>query len=168
MNRPPRKKTENILTRPLMARVFSSALIILIGTTYVFLTELEDGLISERDTTMTFTTFIFYDLFNALSCRHNTLPIYKLNFFSNSSFLLAIFFSLIGQMLVIFTSPFQNIFRTVTIGFNDILYIIILTSSILFVDIIRKNYFPKWFVENSTTIANTASKKKEYSTELIV
>lgn len=166
MNRPPRKKTENILTSPLIARVLTSALIILIGTTYVFLTELEDGLISERDTTMTFTTFIFYDLFNALSCRHNTLPIYKLNFFSNPTFLVAILFSLLGQMLVIYTTLFQQIFRTVTIGFTDLLYILILTSSILFVDIIRKNYFPKWFVENSNNSALV--KKTEYSKELIV
>lgn len=165
MNRPPRMKSENILTRPLIARVLTSSLILLIGTTYVFLTELEDGQISERDTTMTFTTFIFFDLFNALSCRHNSLPIYKINFFSNPSFLFAILFSLIGQMLVIYVSPFQRIFRTVTISFNDLLYIFMLTSSILFVDIIRKNYFKKWFVEN---FQNIPAKKKEYSAELIV
>ena len=167
MNRPPRKKTENILTRPLIARVLTSALVILIGTTYVFLTELEDGLISERDTTMTFTTFIFFDLFNALSCRHNSLPIYKISFFSNPSFLVALSLSLIGQMLVIYTPVFQRVFRTVPIGFNDLLYIFLLTSSMLFVDIIRKNYFQKWFVENYPA-SNVVPKNKEYSKELIV
>ena len=37
------------------------------GTLFVFREEGEDGKITRRDTTMTFTTFVFFDMFNALS-----------------------------------------------------------------------------------------------------
>ena len=31
--------------------------------------QMEDKMITPRDTTMTFTCFVFFDMFNALSCR---------------------------------------------------------------------------------------------------
>lgn len=150
MNRPPRKKSDSIITPPLLARVLSSALVILIGTTYVFISELEDGAPSERDTTMTFTTFVLFDLFNALSCRHNTRPSYELKWNSNTAFLAAISFSLLGQYLVIYFPPLQHVFRTVSISINDVLYITCLASTIFVFDSIRKLCFPLWFVETET------------------
>jgi P-type Ca2+ transporter type 2C len=150
MSRPPRKKSENIISRPLLARVLTSALVILIGTSYVFITELQDGAPSERDTTMTFTTFVFFDLFNALSCRHNSRPCYELKWNSNPAFLLALAFSLFGQYLVIYFPPFQQVFRTVPLELRDLLYIAGLTSSIVVVDTVRKVCFPRWFVETTT------------------
>ena len=30
---------------------------------------MKDGLVTSRDTTMTFTCFVFFDMFNALACR---------------------------------------------------------------------------------------------------
>jgi Ca2+-transporting ATPase len=30
---------------------------------------MEDGVVSSRDRTMTFTTFVMFDMFNALACR---------------------------------------------------------------------------------------------------
>jgi len=30
---------------------------------------MRDGKVTPRDTTMTFTCFVFFDMFNALSCR---------------------------------------------------------------------------------------------------
>jgi Ca2+-transporting ATPase len=58
MQRPPRKRDENIITQPLIARVLTSGALILCGTLYVFINEMEDGEISARDLTMTFTTFV--------------------------------------------------------------------------------------------------------------
>jgi P-type Ca2+ transporter type 2C len=147
MHRPPRKKSDNIITQQLLARVLTSALVILIGTTYVFITELEDGSPSERDTTMTFTTFVLFDLFNALSCRHNTRPAYELKWNSNPAFLVAILFSLFGQYLVIYFPPLQRIFRTVSIELHDILYVLCLASTIFVFDTLRKLCFPRWFTE---------------------
>lgn len=119
----------------------------ILGTMYIFLHEMEDGEISSRDLTMTFTTFVMFDMFNALVCRHNSRPIYELSWSSNKFFLLALLFSLTGQFLVIYLTPLQHIFRTVSLSINDLIFVIFMTSSMLLLDIIRKKYFSTIFTE---------------------
>ena len=147
MMRPPRKKTDDIITRPLLNRVVTSGIVILLGTLYVFITEMEDGEISRRDTTMTFTTFVAFDLFNALCCRHNSRAVYELSWNSNTAFLFAAGFSITGQLLVIYFPPFQNVFQTVSLSLWDLVYIITIASSIIVVDTIRKKFFGNYFAE---------------------
>ena len=118
-----------------------------IGTIYVFLVEMEDGKVSSRDRTMTFTTFVMFDMFNALACRHNSRPIFELNWNSNKAFLLAMAFSLIGQLVVLYFPPLQKVFRTVGLSFTDLIFVIILSSSMLVLDTIRKKYFSTIFTE---------------------
>lgn len=65
MLRPPRKRTDDIITKPLLSRVITSGILILVGTMYVFIHELGDGgEVTARDLTMTFTTFVMFDMFN--------------------------------------------------------------------------------------------------------
>ena len=64
---------------------------------------MEDGKITPRDTTMTFTCFVFFDMFNALSCR------------SHVSFVLIFFFSLSSLMFKAcdtFESPSHDFYGT--------------------------------------------------------
>jgi Ca2+-transporting ATPase len=147
MMRPPRKKTEDIISRQLLNRVFSSGMLVLIGTLYVFITEMEDGEISRRDTTMTFTTFVAFDMFNALCCRHNSRSVFELAWNSNISFLVACGLSILGQFLVIYFPPLQRVFQTVPLSAMDLLYILGITSSMVVMDTIRKKYFASTFAE---------------------
>ena len=108
MRRPPRRATDPILNRALGIRVLTNAALITVGTLYVFWKEMgHDGIVSKRDTTMTFTTFVSFDMWNALACRHAEKPILFLSPFSNIPFLLAIGGSLVGQLLVIYFPPLQ-------------------------------------------------------------
>ena len=66
LKKPPRKLEEQILTRNLMSNILLSAFVIICGTLWVFKMTLEDGQMTPRDTTMTFTCFVFFDMFNAL------------------------------------------------------------------------------------------------------
>lgn len=148
MLRPPRKKDEDILTRPLLYRVFTSAIWIMIGTMYVFVHEMSDGdKVDARDRTMTFTAFVLFDLFNALTCRHNHRPLYELKWNSNPAFLVAGSLSVIGQLLVIYFPPLQKVFRTVGLSLEDMLFLFFMTSSIVVVDMVRKLVFPSIFTE---------------------
>lgn len=86
---------------------------------------------------MTFTCFVFFDMFNALSCRSQvrsrvynldeetqvsrdsmvlrlfqTKSIFTIGLWSNKMFLVAVTLSVIGQMLVIYFPPLQRIFQT--------------------------------------------------------
>ena len=42
---------------------------ILAGTLYVLTRELDDSILTNRERTMTFTCFVFFDMMNALACR---------------------------------------------------------------------------------------------------
>jgi Ca2+-transporting ATPase len=103
--------------------------------------------ISARDLTMTFTTFIMFDMFNALACRHNSKSIFDIGFLSNKAFLAAMTFSLGGQVCLIYFPLFQSIFKTVALSFQDILFITTICSTMLIVDTIRKKYFSNIFTE---------------------
>jgi len=52
MRRPPRRKGDNIISRRLMGRVLFSALMIVLGTLYIYALEMSDGTMSKRDQTM--------------------------------------------------------------------------------------------------------------------
>ncbi|GAA6074872.1 calcium-transporting ATPase type 2C member 1, partial [Tachysurus ichikawai] len=69
IRKPPRNVRDSILTRNLIVKVLVSSFIIVCGTLFVFWRELQDNEITPRDTTMTFTCFVFFDMFNALSSR---------------------------------------------------------------------------------------------------
>jgi P-type Ca2+ transporter type 2C len=96
---------------------------------------------------MTFTTFVMFDMFNALACRHNNRPVFELSWNSNKAFLLAMAFSLLGQTAVLYFPPLQKVFRTVSLSFTDLIFVIFLTSSMLVLDTVRKEYFPSIFTE---------------------
>lgn len=160
MQRPPRRRSEDIITRPLMYRVLTSGLLILAGGMYIFIHEMEDGEISPRDLTMTFTTFVMFDMFNALVCRHNSRPVYELSWSSNKAFLLALSFSLLGQFLVVYFPPLQKVFRTVALSFEDIAFVVFLASTMLVLDTLRKKYFPALFTEQLATQAAEKEKAK--------
>lgn len=147
MKRPPRRRSEDIITKPLIMRVLTSGLLILLGTSYVFFHEMEDGGISKRDLTMTFTAFVMFDMFNSFVCRHNSRPFYELPWTTNRAYLLAASFSLLGQVMVVYFPPLQRVFRTVPLTAEDLFFIVVLTSSILLLDTIRKKYFKHIFTE---------------------
>ncbi|POI29133.1 hypothetical protein CIB84_007117, partial [Bambusicola thoracicus] len=69
IQKPPRNLKDSILTKNLIVKILVSSIIIVCGTLFVFWRELRDNVITPRDTTMTFTCFVFFDMFNALSSR---------------------------------------------------------------------------------------------------
>ncbi len=83
---------------------------------------------------MTFTTFVFFDLFNALSCRSETQSVFTLGLFSNKPFLVAVGLSILGQMLAIYFPPFQSIFQTEALSGMDLLMITGISSTVWIFD----------------------------------
>ncbi|RUS32615.1 hypothetical protein BC938DRAFT_474906, partial [Jimgerdemannia flammicorona] len=52
MRKPPRPKNKPILTRVLIMRVLSAAAIVVVGTMFIYVSEMQDGVVTARDTTM--------------------------------------------------------------------------------------------------------------------
>jgi Ca2+-transporting ATPase len=140
MTRPPRPRGAPVLTLPLLRRVATSAAIIMTGTLTVYLHELSDGKVTKRDTTMTFTAFVLFDMFNALSCRSEGKSILRgeIELFGNRMFNWAVSLSLMGQLLVIYFPWLQDVFQTEGLGFLDLVKLVALASTVFWVDEGRK------------------------------
>ena len=151
----PRKSSDPIVTKALLLRAVSSALLIVFLTLKVFSNELDDGKMTRRDTTMTFMTFVNCDLFNAYACKSSDRCFYELNLFDNPAFLWAIGGSIVGQLAVVYFPPLQEVFQTEALSIRDMSFIIILSSSVLMLDTLRKTYFSSLF--NDMSAGNTSN-----------
>ncbi|KFA70519.1 hypothetical protein S40285_00614 [Stachybotrys chlorohalonatus IBT 40285] len=141
MNRPPRKRNDPVLTQALIMRVLTSAAIIMVGTMMVYRHEmLSDGQVTRRDTTMTFTCFVLFDMFNALGCRSESKSILRgeIGLFSNGLFNWAVSLSLVCQLLVIYLPWLQEVFQTEAIGLGDLVRLVFLCSTVFWADEFRK------------------------------
>lgn len=159
MTLPPRSRNARVLTKPLIRRVLTSASLIMLGTLAIYIHEMgdEDPLsilpgtttagkvassktVTRRDTTMTFTTFVLFDMFNALSCRSESKSILfgELRMFSNKMFNYAVAGSLLGQACVIYLPFLQKVFQTEALGLWDLARLVAIASSVFWVDEGRK------------------------------
>ena len=143
MTRPPRSKRARVLTRALIQRVLQSASVIMLGTLLTYIYEMNtDNQVTARDTTMTFTCFVLFDMFNALTCRSEGKSVLQgeLGLLSNRMFNYAVGGSLFGQAMVIYFPLLQRVFQTEALGLFDIVRLLVVASSVFWVDEGRKFY----------------------------
>ncbi len=137
---PPRARGASVLTAKLLKRVAIAAAMICAGTMLIYTHEMLDGVVTRRDTTMTFTTFVFFDMFNALACRSDTKSILRgeIGLFSNTLFNWSVAGSLFGQLLVIYLPWLQEVFQTEALGLYDLVALSGVASTVFWVDEARK------------------------------
>ncbi|KAL2421648.1 Calcium-transporting ATPase pmrA [Exophiala dermatitidis] len=157
MTQPPRPRNANVLTKRLIRRVLTSAFIIMMGTLTVYIHEMavvddpsagvtDDGaplrtrMVTKRDTTMTFTTFVLFDMFNALTCRSEAKSVLfgEIKLFGNKMFNYAVAGSLAGQLCVIYLPFLQRVFQTEALGLGDLLALVCIASTVFWADEFRK------------------------------
>ena len=166
MTQPPRPRNANVLTRRLIRRVLTSAFIIMMGTLFIYIREMVDEddpnvdptlinttplrirTVTKRDTTMTFTTFVLFDMFNALTCRAESKSVLfgEIKLFGNKMFNYAVAGSLAGQLCVIYLPFLQRVFQTEALGLWDLFSLMCITSTVFWVDEARK-----WVERRSST-----------------
>ncbi|XP_026346518.1 calcium-transporting ATPase type 2C member 2 [Ursus arctos] len=131
LQQPPRNVKDTILGRALILKILLSAAVIISGTLFIFWKEIPaDKASTPRTTTMTFTCFVFFDLFNALTCRSQTKLIFEIGFLRNPMFLYSVLGSILGQLAVIYVPPLQKVFQTENLGALDLLLLTGLASSV--------------------------------------
>ncbi|XP_045617379.2 calcium-transporting ATPase type 2C member 1 isoform X1 [Procambarus clarkii] len=135
---PPRDTTKDLITKKLIRNCVISASVIICGTLWVFRSEMSDGVVTARDTTMTFACFVMYDMFNAMSCRSDTKSVLEIGITSNWYLFVALTATM-GCLLCVVYLPFlQWVFQTEGIHISDWMYLICLTSTVLIVSEFRK------------------------------
>lgn len=140
MTRPPRSRNEKILTRAVLLRILTSASTILLGTIFIYVLEMQDGTVTPHDTTMTFTCFVLFDMALALSCRSESKSILRgeIKLFGNRMFNFAVVGCLLGQLAVVYLPGLQNIFQTEALSGRDLLLLLLVASSVFWVEEGRK------------------------------
>lgn len=169
MTSPPRPRNANVLTKRLIRRVLTQALTIMVGTMIVYVHEMLDAddpsthtkhlQVTKRDTTMTFTTFVLFDMFNALTCRSEAKSVLfgELKLFGNKMFNYAVAGSLLGQLCVIYLPLLQRVFQTEALGFWDLVRLLLITSTVFWVDEGRKYYEKRRLSGHLSTAGYSAS-----------
>jgi len=118
MQQPPRRKTESIInvkmrvsilvqSVAIFAAVFSS---FLIGLNVLFVNEPTGDLRLAGARTMAFATLIMAELFRAYSCRSERVSVFRLGLFSNKAMNLAVAFSGLMLLSVIYIPKVNSIF----------------------------------------------------------
>ena len=141
MSRPPRSKGDQVLTRQVVYRVLTSGLIIMFGTLLIYRHEMDvDNTVSKHDTTMTFTCFVFSDMFNALTCRSESKSVLfgEVKLFGNRNFNYSVGLSLLGQMAIVYLPFFQAYADTEGLRFGDLGLLVCIASTVFWVDEVRK------------------------------
>lgn len=124
----------------------------MLGTLAIYIYEMGDDdemarstgqrtrVVTAHDTTMTFTCFVLFDMFNALTCRSEGKSVLRgeLALFGNKMFNYAVLGSLAGQACVIYLPFLQRIFQTEALGLGHLVKLLCISSSVFWVDEARK------------------------------
>jgi len=138
MNQPPRNKNESIINKKFIIKVALSSFVVLCSTLHIFYHSMHENEITNYTTTMTFTGFVFCDIFNSLACRSSKKSLFKIGLFSNQAFIWAAGLSLLGTFAVVYVPFFQQIFQTEALTFHDLSRLTFIASHVLIFDEIRK------------------------------
>ncbi|HSP75366.1 MAG TPA: cation-translocating P-type ATPase [Cryobacterium sp.] len=142
MKRPPRPSDEPLLTRDRMLRILGLGLVMAAGTLTV-LTQ-ASGMFPESAgnaafaTTLAFTTFVFYQVFNLLNVRSDTHSVFSLQTFTNRSIWLALTAVIVLQVLVVQIDVLQGLFDTTALTLGQWGLCVTVGSSVLWIEEIRK------------------------------
>lgn len=124
MKRPPRARNLSMLSQRLLLRVAFSATLLLLGVLFIEAVEISDGDSAKRDQTMTFISFVFLDLTNALQNRGLHVPLLRGRV--NKMLLLTASGSFAVALALVYLPLLQSVFQTEALGAHDLAVLVIL------------------------------------------
>ncbi|WBF05579.1 calcium-translocating P-type ATPase, PMCA-type [Methanothermobacter thermautotrophicus] len=122
---------ENILPGRNLLRIILAGAVMAAGTLGLYMYMLSSGAGIERAMTVAFTVFVVFQIFNVFNCKSRTG-------LSNRALILAVVASLALQILVIYLSPLEGIFRTVPLSVVDWVLIVLVASLILILEAVLR------------------------------
>lgn len=135
---PPRSPKESILNKIMIERMILVALVMLIGTVFLYYLEIKTGADITRARTIAFTTMAVFQIFNVLNSRSMKESIFGLPFFSNKYILGSMLLSFLLSILTVSLPFMRAIFHTSPLSMIDWLKIILTSLSIIVVVEIEK------------------------------
>ncbi|PKN13598.1 MAG: ATPase [Deltaproteobacteria bacterium HGW-Deltaproteobacteria-4] len=156
LNRPPRNPQEGIMSRLLIERTILVGLVITTGVILTFMTALNGGASLEHARTLTVTTMVLFQFFQAWNCRSETESIFRINAMSNPILFYSMIAAAIAQLAFIYAPPLQWIFRTVPL--TGIEWLRVLGVSVTVVLVVE---IDKWLRRRNSAQQNNPQPKGE-------
>ena len=133
MQRQPRDAHEPILTRLLAWRVVFVSVILMLGTTGLFLWEMQQGVTVEYARTVAVNTLVMFEIFYLFNSRYISASVFTWAGLSGNRYLLlAIGTLILFQLGFTYLKPMQSLFGTTSIELKLWLPIMLVSSSVLF------------------------------------
>jgi len=136
MKRPPRPRSEGILTRLTFFDMLLAGITIAVGTLGIFYFYMPQGV--ELARTMAFTALVIFQLWNSLNCSSETRSVFSVDMLANRYLILAIAVSFLLQGIILYTPLFEGLFRLTALSAYDWLAVLAVTSSVVIVIEVRK------------------------------
>ena len=136
MDEPPRKQSSQIVNREILINIIIVAIVMAAGTLLMY--QYASNGSQAYAQTMVFTTLAMFQVFNSLNCRSRTRSLFKMDFFDNPYLLTAIIVSILLQFGAVYLPFMQTALGTAALAPVDWMFIILVSSSILVVDELRK------------------------------
>lgn len=127
----PRSAKEGVLDNTSFWRIFIVAIVMTIGTLFLYQAEIKSGASIQHARTVAFVTMALFQIFNILNSRSLKLSIFELKPFSNLYIVVSF---ILMTALTFFTSEasfFQKIFNTESLSLNEWARIALIAFSII-------------------------------------
>ncbi len=138
LNRPPRRMSVPILTRSRLSSLALLGVVMATGTLFVFAGARRGDLGSEVAGTMAFTTFVLFQLFNALNARSEHASVFRRHTLTNGRLWSALAAVAVLQIAVVHLSVFGSVIDTVPLNATEWAVCGAVAATILIVDELRK------------------------------
>ncbi len=129
MERQPSKG--NIIPKRNLIKIIIAGVVMSIGTLLLYYFELTSGAKVISATTIAFTVFVMFQIFNVFNCKAKGMV-------TNKTLIIAVVVSFVLQLGVIYLPYLQHIFRTTSISIIDWVLILIVASSIFLTEFISE------------------------------
>ncbi len=144
LQEPPRHSKAGIIYSGMLLRIVFIAVLMALAVFFVFRWQLpEVGLDKAR--TIAFTILVAAQWFNALNARSEQRSLFRVGLFKNRWLLGGIGLAVLIQVAVIYLPLLQGVFYTVPLGIRDWGLVLLVSSSVLVAEEIRKAVAPRIF-----------------------
>lgn len=128
LSRKPRPSRERILSALMIQRTLLMGSILGFGTFIVYYLELASGVPVDSARSVALTTMVFFQFYQAMNCRSETLSIFEMHPLSNPFLFVSIIGAFFAHLAVLYVPALQYIFRTVPLDFGQ--WVIVIVSSV--------------------------------------
>ena len=128
LSRKPRPSRERILSALMIQRTLLMGSILGFGTFIVYYLELASGVPVDSARSVALTTMVFFQFYQAMNCRSETLSIFEMHPLSNPFLFVSMIGAFYAHLAVLYVPALQYIFRTVPLDFGQ--WVIVVVSSV--------------------------------------